>query len=78
VDSTIINSNPTFAGDVKERTKKRAEYPAVKAILDADIKKWEADKAAALAAKKPFTTPRPSYGWGGTPGGPDDMFEPLL
>jgi sialate O-acetylesterase len=76
IDSTIINANPTFAGDVKERDRKLAEYPAVKAKLDADVAKWEADKAAALAARKPFTTPRPGYGWGGTPGGPDDMFLP--
>jgi sialate O-acetylesterase len=76
VDPTTINSNPTFAEDVKERAKRLAAYPAVKAKLDADIKKWEADKAAAEAAKTPFTTPRPSHGWGGTPGGPDDMFLP--
>lgn len=34
-------------------------------------------KSAALAANKPFTTRRPSYGWAGTPGGPDDMFMPV-
>jgi len=76
IDSPTINSNPTFAGDVKERDSKLAEYPAVKAKLDADVAKWESDKAAAGAAKTPFTTPRPDYGWRGTPGGPDDMFLP--
>src|SRR4028118_1693264 len=76
VDPTTMQSDPVFAGDVKERAKRLAEYPAVKAKLDADIAKWEADKAAAEAAKRPFTTPRPSPGWGGTPGGPDDRFMP--
>jgi sialate O-acetylesterase len=40
------------------------------------VQQWEADKAAAEAEKKPFTTPRPGYGWPGTPGGPDDRFLP--
>ena len=76
VDPTTIDSNPTFAEDVKQRAKKLAGYPAVKAKLDADISKWEAEKAAADAVKKPFSAPRPGYGWGGTPGGRDDMFLP--
>jgi sialate O-acetylesterase len=76
VDEATLASEPAFSGDVKEAAKKLAEYPAVKAKLDADIAKWEGDKAAAEAAKMPFTAPRPSYGWAGTPGGPDDMFRP--
>ncbi len=76
VDPATLKAEPTFSGDVEEAAKKLAEYPAVKAKLDADLQKWEEDKAAAEAAKKPFATPRPGYGWGGTPGGPDDMFRP--
>jgi sialate O-acetylesterase len=76
VDDATLKAEPVFAGDIEEAAKKLAEYPAVKAKLDADVKKWEADKAAAEADKKPFTTPRPGYGWPGTPGGPDDMFRP--
>lgn len=76
MDPATIKSEPVFKPDVENTAKKLAEYPAIKAKLDADIKKWEADKAAALAAGKPFTTQRPGYGWGGTPGGPDDVFMP--
>jgi sialate O-acetylesterase len=76
VDDATLKAEPAFSGDIEEATKKLAAYPAVKAKLDADVAKWETDKAAALAAKTPFTTPRPGYGWAGTPGGPDDMFRP--
>jgi sialate O-acetylesterase len=76
IDPATIEADPVFAETVKERDRKVAAYPAVKAKLDADVKKWEADKAAAEAAKRPFTTQRPSHGWGGTPGGPDDVFMP--
>jgi sialate O-acetylesterase len=76
IDPATMGADPIFRMAVENRDKKLAAYPAVKAILDADIKKWEADKAAAEAAKRPFTTQRPSFGWGGTPGGPDDVFMP--
>jgi sialate O-acetylesterase len=76
VDEATLKAEPAFAGDIEDAAKKLAEYPAIKAKLDADIKQWETDKAAAEAAKTPFTTPRPGYGWAGTPGGPDDMFRP--
>jgi sialate O-acetylesterase len=71
-----LQSDPYYAGILEEGRKKIAEYPAVKIKLDADVKKWEADKAAAEAAKTPFTTPRPGPGWAGTTGGPDDRFLP--
>ena len=76
VDPATLGAEPAFKGDVEDDVKKRAQYPAVQAKLDADVARWEADKAAAAAAKTPFTTPRPSHGWAGTPGGPDDMFRP--
>jgi sialate O-acetylesterase len=76
VDPTALKSDPAFAGVLEEGAKKRATYPAIKSKLDADIIKWEADKAAAEAAKKLFTTPRPGYGWAGIPDGPDDQFMP--
>lgn len=76
VDPTTLKSDPAFVGVLEERAKKLADYPAIKAKLDADIAKWEADKAVAQVANKPFTTPRPGYGWAGTPGGPDDQFMP--
>src|SRR4028118_2275312 len=50
-----LQSDPYYAGILEEGRKKIAAYPAVKAKLDADVKKWEADKAAAEAAKKPPT-----------------------
>jgi sialate O-acetylesterase len=76
MDLPTLKSDPYYAGIIEEGTKKIAEYPAIKAKLDADVKKWEADKAAAEAAKTPFTTPRPGFSWAGTPGGPDDRFLP--
>ncbi|HEX9998494.1 MAG TPA: sialate O-acetylesterase, partial [Abditibacterium sp.] len=76
VDLPTLQADPAYKGTVEERDKMLAGYPAVKAKLDADMKKWEADKAAAEAAKTPFTTPRPGFSWAGTPGGPDDRFLP--
>ncbi|MBA3935874.1 MAG: sialate O-acetylesterase [Planctomycetes bacterium] len=68
------STDPDLKSILEERDKKLAEYPAVKAKLDADIAKWEAAKKAAEVAKQPFNDQRPGYGWAGTPGGPDDMF----
>ena len=76
MDLPTLKSDPEYKGLVEERDKLIAAYPAVKVKLDADVKKWEADKAAAEAAKQSFTTPRPGYGWAGTPGGPDHRFLP--
>ncbi|HEY0076031.1 MAG TPA: hypothetical protein VGB77_18165, partial [Abditibacteriaceae bacterium] len=58
MDLPTLKSDPYYAGIIEEGTKKIAEYPAIKAKLDADVKKWEADKVVAEAAKTPFTTPR--------------------
>jgi sialate O-acetylesterase len=88
VDPATLASEPAFAHFAVNRAKAAAEYPQKKAKLDADIARWEAEKAAAHAAKKPFTAQRPSEGWGGLPGGPHDqgmpsglfngMIQPLL
>lgn len=80
IDPSAVEANsnvPELKSIFDERDKLLAEYPAVKAKLDADIAKWEAAKAAAEVAKIPFNEQRPGYGWSGTPGGPDDMFMPF-
>jgi sialate O-acetylesterase len=76
VDPATLKAEPAFKADLEDDAKKIAAYPQVKAKFDAEIKKWEAEKAAAAAAKTPFNKPNPGPGWPGTPGGPDDMFRP--
>ncbi|HEY0009088.1 MAG TPA: sialate O-acetylesterase [Tepidisphaeraceae bacterium] len=76
VDPATLKAEAMFKLDLEEDAKKIAAYPQVKAKMDADVKKWEEEKAAAAAAKTPFTKPNPGPGWAGTPGGPDDMFRP--
>lgn len=76
VDPATLASKPAFAHFAVHRAKAAAEYPQKKAKLDADIARWEAAQAAAQAANKPFTTPRPSEGWAGIPGGPHDQAMP--
>jgi sialate O-acetylesterase len=80
VDPATLKTDPTIAVISKTWaeawTKNKAKYPELKANLDAEIAKWEADKAAAQVANKPFSTPRPSEGWGGLAGGPNDQGQP--
>jgi sialate O-acetylesterase len=80
MDPGALKNDPTIADMAKSWAeiwaKNVAGYPAEKAKLDAAIAKWEADKAAAEAAKKPFTTRRPDEGWGGFAGGPNDQGQP--
>jgi sialate O-acetylesterase len=80
MDPFVLKSDPTIAdiakGWAENWAKSAAGYPALKAKLDVEIAKWEKDKAAAEAAKKPFTTRRPDEGWGGFPGGPFDQGQP--
>jgi sialate O-acetylesterase len=80
IDPFVLKTDPTIADTAKHWAdvwaKSVAGYPAEKAKLDAEIAKWEADKAAAEAAKKPFTTPRVKEWWGGLAGGPNDQGQP--
>jgi sialate O-acetylesterase len=80
MDPGALKNDPTIA-DISKAwaenwAKSVAGYPAEKAKLDAAIAKWEADKAAAEAAGKPFTTPRVKEWWGGLAGGPNDQGQP--
>ena len=76
MDAAALGSDPSFAIDAQDWARKRAAYPALKAKMDANIAQWEKDKAAATSAAKPFNAPRPSPGWAGLEGGPDDQFMP--
>lgn len=76
MDPATLASGPDFAHYAVNRAKAAAEYPQKKANLDADVARWEAEKAAAQAAKKPFTAQRPSEGWAGLSGGPNDQTMP--
>jgi len=80
MDPGALKTDPTISDIAKSWAetwaKSVAGYPAEKAKLDAQIAKWEADKAAAEAAGKPFTTPRVNEWWGGLAGGPNDQGQP--
>jgi sialate O-acetylesterase len=80
MDPGALKNDPTISDIAKSWAeiwaKNVAGYPAEKAKLDAAIAKWEADKAAAEAAGKPFTTPRVREWWGGLAGGPNDQGQP--
>jgi sialate O-acetylesterase len=60
MDAASLKSDPDFAIILDHWAKNVAKYPEIKAKLDADIAKWEAEKAAAQVAKKPFNTPVPA------------------
>lgn len=78
VDPLTLDTDASIAKTAKHwaevEAKERARYPELKAKLDADIQAWETAKAAAKAANTPFSTQRPSAGWAGLTGGPDDQF----
>ncbi|HEX8371238.1 MAG TPA: sialate O-acetylesterase [Chthoniobacterales bacterium] len=80
MDPVALKSDTTIsdiaAGWVDNRAKAEAKYPELKAKLDAEVAKWEADKAAAEAAGKPFPARKPDEGWGGFAGGPNDQGMP--
>lgn len=75
-DPATLRSSPDFAHYGEAWAKAVAGYPERKAKLDADIARWEAEKAAAQSGKKSFNLPRPAPGWAGIPGGPDDQTMP--
>jgi sialate O-acetylesterase len=80
MDPVVLKSDPTIsdiaAGWADARAKAAAKYPELKAKLDAEVAKWEADRTAAQVAGKPFAARKPDEGWGGLAGGPNDQGMP--
>ena len=80
MDPLTLATDPDISDSAKAwaaaRASAKSKYPALKSKLDAEITAWEASKASAKTANKPFNAPRPSAGWAGMEGGPDDQFMP--
>jgi len=74
-----LASNPAFAVVNERWAATLASYPQRKTAHDEAVAKWEADRAAAQAAKQPFTRNRPGDPAGpGHPSTPTSLFNGMI